>query len=113
MQPEGAQRETAMPGKEGQLNRKTAQAAPSGALKPAVLAVAVVAVAFATLMVRLQVTRGGYAASQTKAQVMELRQENRRLRLEVARLTSHARLRRLAGRFGLGPARAGQLVVVP
>jgi hypothetical protein len=44
---------------------------------------------------------------------VKLEDENRRLRLTAAQLSSHDRLRALASRYHLEPARNGQVVMVP
>ncbi len=66
-------------------------------LLQALLGVALVAAGFTTLMVRLAVMREGYRLSALHAQIAELKENNRSLRLKVAELSSHDRLRALAG----------------
>lgn len=77
------------------------------------LAVALVAAGFATLMVRLAVMREGYRLSALRAQIAELKENNRTLGLRVAELTSHDRLRGLAAKYRMTPPARGQVVVVP
>ncbi len=78
----------------------------------ALLGIAIVAAGFGTLMVRLEVTQEGYRLSALRVERRDLEEHNRRLRLEVAELSAHARLRALAAREGLGPPPAGHVVVV-
>ncbi len=82
-------------------------------LLPALLALVATAAGFVTLLVRLAVTREGYRLSAAGAGVAQLEEENRALRLSTAELGSHARLRVLAPKYGLGPPRPEQVVVVP
>ena len=77
------------------------------------LVTSLILVGFTTLMVRLAVTTEGYRLSVLSAELAELQQSNRALRLEVAELSSHQRLRVLASKFGMGPPARGQVVVVP
>ncbi len=86
--------------------------APSKAV-PAMLAVMIAAVGFATLMVRLEVTREGYRLSTLRNDIAKLQDENRRLRLASAELSSHERLNQLAAKYHLGPPARGQLVMLP
>jgi cell division protein FtsL len=79
----------------------------------ALLAVALVAVIFATLMVRLALMREGYRLSALRAQITELNENNRSLRLKAAELASHERLRALAVKYRMTPPARGQVVVVP
>jgi cell division protein FtsL len=67
---------------------------------------------FALLMVRLEVTQEGYHLSSLRLEVEKLRQENQRLRLEAAELSSYQRLRSLAPKYGLRPPTPGQVVMV-
>ncbi|HZP46168.1 MAG TPA: hypothetical protein VFB15_11000 [Candidatus Binataceae bacterium] len=78
-----------------------------------ILAGAIVLVGFATLIVRLEVTQEGYRLSSLRAEELQLQERNRRLRLEVAQLSSHDRLRAIAVRDGLGPPPPGHLVIIP
>jgi cell division protein FtsL len=82
-------------------------------LLPALLAAAIVVVGFATLLMRLEVTQEGYRLSAVRLDIVKLEDENRRLRLTAAQLSSHDRLRALASRYHLEPARNGQVVMVP
>lgn len=86
--------------------------APS-ALAAGLLAVALVAVGFATLMIRLEVVQEGYRLSALGGEIAELKESNRRLRLEVAELGSRRRLRALAAKYAMSAPARGQVVVVP
>jgi len=79
----------------------------------AVLAAGVIALGFATLMVRLEVTREGYRLSSLRADNLKLEDDNRNLRLGAAEIASRQRLRALAPRFNLGPPAPGQVVTLP
>ena len=94
------------------MNRRVRPSAPSSRLLPALLAVAVVIVGFATLMVRLELTSEGYRLSQLSADIARLHEENRALRLRSAQLSSPERLRALAAKYHLGPPGAGQVIVL-
>jgi cell division protein FtsL len=80
---------------------------------PAMLGVAIVVVGFATLLMRLEVTQEGYRLSAVRIDIAKLEDENRRLRLTAAQLSSHDRLRALAPKYHLEPPRSGQVVMVP
>ena len=82
-------------------------------LIPALLGAAIVVVGFATLMMRLEVTQEGYRLSTVRVDIATLEDQNRRLRLTAAQLSSHERLRALAPRYHLEPPRSGQVVIVP
>jgi len=71
-----------------------------------------VLVGFAMLMVRLEVIQEGYRISALRLQTEKLQQENQRLRLEAAQLSSYQRLRSLAPRYGLRPPSPGQVVMI-
>jgi cell division protein FtsL len=81
-------------------------------LWPTLLGVAIVAAGFGTLMVRLEVTQEGYRLSALREERRDLEARNRRLKLEVAELSAHERLRAIAAKDGLGPPPAGHVVVV-
>jgi cell division protein FtsL len=81
-------------------------------LVPAILAIAIAAMGFGTLMVRLETTREGYRLSALGAEIAKLEDQNRALRLKVAELSSHQRLRSLAAQFHLGPPARGQVVTL-
>lgn len=82
-------------------------------LVPALLSAAIIAVGFATLLMRLEVTQEGYRLSALRLDIAKLEDQNRRLRLTVAQLSSHDRLRALAPKYHLEPPRNGQVVIVP
>jgi cell division protein FtsL len=82
-------------------------------MAPAMLGVAIVVVGFATLLMRLEVTEEGYRLSGVRVDIARLENENRRLRLTAAQLSSHDRLRGLAPKYHLEPPRSGQVVMVP
>jgi cell division protein FtsL len=82
-------------------------------LLQALLGVALVAAGFAILMVRLAVMREGYRLSALRAQIADLKENNRSLRLKAAELASHDRLRALAVKYRMNPPARGQVVVVP
>jgi cell division protein FtsL len=82
-------------------------------LVPALLGCAIIVVGFATLLMRLEVTQEGYRLSAVRLDIAKLEDENRRLRLTAAQLSSHERLRGLAPKYHLEPVRSGQVVIVP
>lgn len=86
---------------------------PPSRLLQAIFAVLIVALGFATLMVRLEVTQEGYRLSALRGENLELEDGNRNLRLRVAERGSRERLRALAPRFKLGPPASGQMVTLP
>ena len=86
---------------------------PPSRLLQAVLAVGVVALGFATLLVRLEVTQEGYRLSTLRDDNLKLDEENRGLRLGVAEIASREHLRALAPKFNLGPPAPGQVVTLP
>jgi cell division protein FtsL len=77
------------------------------------LTLALVTLAFATLMVRLDVTQEGYRISGLRVEMRALDLENQRLRLEAAQLSSRRRLRTLAVKYGLSAPGRGRLVTMP
>jgi cell division protein FtsL len=94
------------------LKRRAKSRAKPARLLPALLATAVVLVGFAMLIVRLEVIQEGYRLSALRLEVEKLRQENQRLRLEAAELSSYQRLRSLAPKYGLRPPAPGQVVMM-
>ena len=82
-------------------------------LLPALLVCAIIVVGFATLLMRLEVTQEGYRLSAVRLDIAKLEDQNRRLRLTSAQLSSHDRLRSLAPKYHLEPPRNGQVVIVP
>jgi cell division protein FtsL len=95
------------------MRPKAKPSRPPSRLVPALLAMMTAAVGFATLMVRLEVTREGYRISAVREEIARYQDENRHLRLASAQLSSHERLRALAPRFHLAPPARGQVVLVP
>jgi cell division protein FtsL len=102
-----------MPREKSKLKRRSRPTVKTSKLAPAMLAVAIAIAGFVTLMVRLEVTQEGYRLSELRAQQRDLEERNRRLRLEVAELSSHERLRAIAAKDGLGPPPAGHVMVLP
>ncbi len=94
------------------MKRQAKSRAKASRLLPAVLGSVAVLMGFALLMVRLEVTQEGYHLSSLRLEVEKLRQENQRLRLEAAELSSYQRLRSLAPKYGLRPPTPGQVVMV-
>ncbi len=95
------------------IKRKVKPAQAPHRLIQVLLGVALVAAIFATLMVRLAVMREGYRLSALRAQIADLKESNRTLKLRVAELASHDRLRALAAKYRMTPPARGQVVVVP
>lgn len=95
------------------MSSRKSQVAKSSRMIPALLAFAIVAVGFFTLLERLEVTREGYRISAIRAEIAGLENQNRSLGLKVAELSSRDRLRALAPRYDLAPPRDGQVVMMP
>lgn len=95
------------------IKRPVKPARPPHRMLQALLGIALVALGFATLMVRLAVMQEGYRLSALRAQIAELKESNRTLRLRAAELSSHERLRVLAQKYRMIPPARGQVVVVP
>lgn len=102
-----------MPREKNKLKGRPRPAARPSRLAPALLGAAVVAVGFAALMVRLEVTQEGYRISELRGERADLQERNRQLKLEIAGLSSHEQLRKIAARDGLGPPAVNQIVVLP
>ena len=85
---------------------------PPSKLVPAVLASMIAVAGFATLIVRLQITREGYRLSTLRTDIAHLEEENRELGLREAQLSSHDRLRSLAPKYGLQEPARGQVVMM-
>ena len=66
----------------------------------------VIALGFATLMVRLEVTQEGYRISTLRSDNLKLEEDNRNLRLGAAEVASRERLRALAPKYQPWSARA-------
>lgn len=100
--------------KKDQPVKRRPKAAPKPSkVVPALLGIGLVTVGFAALIVRLEVTQEGYRLSSLRAERRQLEEHNRRLRLEVAQLSSHERLHAIAVRDGLGPPPPGHVVIIP
>jgi cell division protein FtsL len=95
------------------LNRPLKPTSRPSRVVAALLSLALVAAAFATLMVRLEVTQEGYRISALRVELRDLEIEDQRLRLEAARLSSHQRLHALAAKYGLRPPLPEHLVMMP
>jgi cell division protein FtsL len=91
--------------------RRRPSKAPSRAA-PAIIAMAIAAIGFATLLIRLETTREGYRLSTLTTEIAKLEDQNRELRLTVAQLSSHERLRALAAKYDLRPPTAKQVVTL-
>jgi cell division protein FtsL len=102
-----------MPREKSKLKRRPQPVAKPSKLLPALLGVGLAVVAFVTLMIRLEVTQEGYRLSELRVENRDLAEHNRKLKLEVAELTSHQRLRGIATKDGLGPPPVGHVVVLP
>jgi cell division protein FtsL len=96
-----------------ELNRRAAKAVKRSRALPLALWVMVILAGFGALMVRLEITQEGYRLSALRGERRQLEERNRELRLEVAQLSSHERLRAIAARDGLGPPARGHVVMVP
>jgi cell division protein FtsL len=95
------------------LSRRLKPTARPSKLLSVLLTLALVTAAFATLMVRLEVTQEGYRISALRVEMSALALQNQRLRLEAAQLSSRHRLRTLAVRYGLAAPVRGRLVMLP
>lgn len=93
--------------------RRSTPSRPPSRLLSAILVLAIAALGFAMLMIRLEVTQEGYRLSGLRSEISKLREENRRLRLKTAELSSRDRLRRLAPHYHLAPPAPGQVVMLP
>lgn len=95
------------------MSRRTKPTAKPSRLVPALLAIAILAAGFATLMVRLEVTQEGYRLSALRIDIRNLEDRNQRLKVEAAELSSHGRLRALAAKYKLQPPAPGSVVMMP
>ncbi len=95
------------------MTRRLSPSRPHSRLLPTILVLAIAALGFTIVMVRLEVTQEGYRLSELRAEIARLQEQNRQLKLEAAQLTSHTRLRELAPRYHLAPPAPGQVVMVP
>jgi cell division protein FtsL len=94
------------------LKRRAKPRAKPSRAAAVLLATAIVSLGFATLMIRLEVIQEGYRLSALRLEVQRGAQENQRLRLEAAEMSSYQRLRTLAPKYGLRPPAPGQIVLV-
>jgi cell division protein FtsL len=95
------------------MTRRVKPAKKPSRLVPAILGIALAAVGFATLLVRLEVTREGYRVASLSAEIARLENENRTYRLQAAELSSHERLRSLAAQYHLTAPEPRQVVMMP
>ncbi|HTW89915.1 MAG TPA: cell division protein FtsL [Candidatus Binataceae bacterium] len=95
------------------MKRRPSPSRPPNRLLPAILVLAIAALGFTIVMVRLEVTQEGYRLSELRVEMARLQEQNRQLKLETAQLTSHTRLRELALHYHLAPPAPGQVVMVP
>ena len=80
----------------------------------ALMSIVLIGVVLIHVWLRLQVVRLGYVLSTTSKLQTRLEQENRELKLELAKMTSPDRLEALARqRLGLVTPEKGQVVVLP
>ncbi len=95
------------------MSRKSANSAKNVSKLPEALAAACVLIlCFAILLLRLEVLREGYRLSELRQRMAKLQEQNRELRLEVARLSSQERLRALASRYEMRPPNPEQIIEV-
>jgi cell division protein FtsL len=95
------------------MSRRVRPIQPASKIVPAILALTIVAIGFAMLRVRLEVTAEGYRLSQLQSDIEQEQERNRRLRLQVAELSSHQELRAMAAKYHLAAPQRGQVVIVP
>ena len=95
------------------MNRRLHPTRKASRLIPAMLMISIATLGFATLMIRLETTREGYRLSSLNEEISHLENDNRTLRLKVAELSSHERLRALAQNYHLAPPERGQVVMLP
>jgi cell division protein FtsL len=95
------------------MKRRSKPSRPPSRLIPIVLVLSIGALGFAMLMIRLEVTQEGYRLSSLGSEISKLQDRNRELRLKVAELRSHERLRELAPRYDLAPPGQGRVVMMP
>jgi cell division protein FtsL len=95
------------------MNQRIRPSKAPSKLVPAILLISIAMLGFTTLMTRLEATREGYRLSALNDEIAHFEDQNRSLRLKVAELSSHQRLRSRAAAFHLGPPAPGQVVLVP
>lgn len=80
----------------------------------ACLAIALVGAVLIHVWLRLQVVHMGYVLSTASKLQGRLEQENRELKIELAKMTSPENLQALAKRrLGMAPPEKGQIIVLP
>lgn len=62
---------------------------------------------------QVEALRRGYRVQALRAEVTELENENRYLRVQMGALAARKRLRQLAEQYGMGPVPAHHLIVLP
>ncbi len=95
------------------MKQRSKPARPPSRLVPATLGMLVAALAFATLMIRLEVVQEGYRLSTLRDEIGALQEHERALKLQVAELSSQHRLRELAVKYQMSAPARGQVVEVP
>lgn len=95
------------------MNQRIRPSKAPSKLVPAILLVGIAILGFTTLMTRLEATREGYRLSALNDELAHLEDQNRSLRLKVAELSSHQRLRSRAAGYHLAPPAPGQVVLLP
>ena len=95
------------------MNKRISPTKRASRVAPAILMISIAILGFTTLMIRLEATREGYRLSALNEEIGQLEDQNRSLRLKVAELSSHERLRSLAAGYHLAPPTRGQVVLVP
>ena len=95
------------------MNQRIRPTRRASRVAPAILMIGIAILGFTTLMIRLETTREGYRLSALNEEIGQLEDQNRSLRLKVAELSSHERLRSLAAGYHLAPPTRGQVVQVP
>jgi cell division protein FtsL len=95
------------------MNQRIRPSKAPSKLAPAILLIGIAILGFTTLMTRLEATREGYRLSGLNDEIGHLEDQNRSLRLKVAQLSSHERLRARAAGYHLDPPARGQVVQMP
>ena len=95
------------------MKRRVSPVKKAPPLLPWMLVIAIVVIVFTMLMIRLEVTEEGYRLSQLQNAIEQQQEQNRGLRLQVAELGSHRRLRALAAKYHLSAPQRGAVVMAP
>lgn len=95
------------------MKRRVSPVKKAPRVLPSILVIAIVAIIFAMLAIRLEVTEEGYRLSQLQSAIEQQQEQNRSLKLQVAELGSHRRLRALAAKYHLGAPQRGAVVIAP